>query len=853
MSGTAANLPVRVTLEGADATESVLRRIADQVTTTFVATSQAAQTTAPGVTRVAEAFGVLEQRVQGGRRALGDLSGALELLGSSGAAGSLGSVASYAGNLADLFGTLSLGAGRMEAAAGALSGRLAAIAGLVALPVLLQSVGLGISTAGDAAITATQQTQSYEAALEQLARTAGGTTQQLRALAEAQRVAQLNTAITNGEIALGRELDTRSQLPAQFTAASQSLAEAERDLQRARTRASEGSPAAAAAIASREAAVAQARARLDQLRALEDQTEGRINTLSVERSLAILRRDNPPPIEVDVPGTRPGGGGGGGAAQDTVEQQFAAAEARARQAAERVLQTAQRATDAIERRSVDAFARIGESALDRIGNSLVDAFVKGEGAALDFGNLAKGVLASVLADLLKLGAINPLTNSLFGTARPTLDGALSGGGAGGGGILASIGLPNGLGTELWDGASIGGLLGGSALGFGAGALLSSFTASSAARQQNGLFGSGAGALAGAAIGSIIPGIGPVIGGLVGGAAGGGLGGLIGPGAGFSGGDAVLGLDESGLLTVDRTVGKRFDTAGLSANANAQVAALNQQLRAAGLAFRGGIGDTRIGGGGSTFATNLADSIRNSGALGALRANDSRIQGAIDRGGATDLNGILAIAQQAQAFVGVLEGLKPASDDPIEQIKAQFQGLFDSARQLGFGLDEVTAAQARAIAALDEAQRRQAAGSAAGVLDGLGDYARSLRTANDNSSNPLDRFGVARSQFQADAAAAARGDPAALRRLQSSAEAYRGNARNVYGSGFGFAGVEGEITNVLDQVGNLGQDLLTASFQAEITRTQTDTLVGALGRLQDEVAALRREAQQRSAAPFPASA
>ena len=43
----------------------------------------------------------------------------------------------------------------------------------------------------------------------------------------------------------------------------------------------------------------------------------------------------------------------------------------------------------------------------------VPGTAKGEGAALDFGNLARGVLASVAADLLKLGAINPLSNAVL--------------------------------------------------------------------------------------------------------------------------------------------------------------------------------------------------------------------------------------------------------------------------------------------------------------------------------------------------------------------------------------------------------------------------------------------------------
>jgi hypothetical protein len=55
------------------------------------------------------------------------------------------------------------------------------------------------------------------------------------------------------------------------------------------------------------------------------------------------------------------------------------------------------------------------------------------------------------------------------------------------------------------------------------------------------------------------------------------------------------------------------------------------------------------------------------------------------------------------------------------------------------------------------------------------------------------------------------------------------------------------------VADLGDDRLTASALAAETRSQTETLVDALARLQAEVTALRREVQQAGANPLAARA
>lgn len=192
---------------------------------------------------------------------------------------------------------------------------------------------------------------------------------------------------------------------------------------------------------------------------------------------------------------------------------------------------------------------------------------------------------------------------------------------------------------------------------------------------------------------------------------------------------------------------------------------------------------------------------------------------------------------------------------LEQTILQLEGnAVELRRRETAGLDESNRAlQQRIYALQDEAQAAarldQARSSATGIIANLADYARGLRAANDNSGNPLSRFDAASRQFSTDLSGATSGDFAALARLQQSAESYRGAARDVYGSGFGFADAEARITGALDQVAGLGTDALTATSMAEIQRTAADTIVSAIERLKAEVAALRREQQSAAANPL----
>jgi hypothetical protein len=88
-----------------------------------------------------------------------------------------------------------------------------------------------------------------------------------------------------------------------------------------------------------------------------------------------------------------------------------------------------------EQSSVQAVTSIATNAFDQLGQSLSDAFLNSSGKAINWGNILKSILASVIAQIVKLGVVAPIINSLFNQNQPTLETGLevlSRGGGGGG-------------------------------------------------------------------------------------------------------------------------------------------------------------------------------------------------------------------------------------------------------------------------------------------------------------------------------------------------------------------------------------------------------------------------------------
>lgn len=204
----------------------------------------------------------------------------------------------------------------------------------------------------------------------------------------------------------------------------------------------------------------------------------------------------------------------------------------------------------INQQAIQELGNLGTQVFDQVGNAITQAFVGGQGAAVNFGNVARAVMTSVLQEILKLAVLNPILNSVVGGAnRTTLDqviGALGGAAGGGGGsgsatggssligmasqgssvlsggssLLQAFGyqglggqinsLLGGPGTSLFAGTGLGNV-GGSLTAFlNTGTGFGATSASSVAGSES-LLGLGAGettgALGGATIGSLLGGVG----------------------------------------------------------------------------------------------------------------------------------------------------------------------------------------------------------------------------------------------------------------------------------------------------------------------------------------------------------
>ncbi len=396
-------------------------------------------------------------------------------------------------------------------------------------------------------------------------------------------------------------------------------------------------------------------------------------------------------------------------------------------------------------RSWNEVAAIGERAFDRLGDAIVNAFTSGQGAAVNFGNVAKAILSSVVSDIAKLGIVNPILNSLFvGSSglRPTLAGALDGGGGLGGipGLGSLFGGSGSLSEYLFGGVAAGpvmpgmaarttsGLLGsgGNLFGIpglssllgsaGIGAGIGGFTASLLGGNSTyGSIGGGLGALAGQIL-IPIPGVGAILGGLLGGAGGG----LIGPhesvrGYGFRlqsqgwGPDAApTNAMASSLLPIDRTY---YNEEGAQAFAAADqlVAQTNAYLSARGLTVGGA---SIIGGNRNGADYSWADAGTLGEGFSRLRfgaTDNAQLNTALGAKTFTDITGLQAFVEgftQVQATIkGLTDEAVPAFTASLNAINKSFDDAHTAAVQYGVSEDGLTEARQRGIAAL-EAQRAE---------------------------------------------------------------------------------------------------------------------------------------------------
>ena len=467
------------------------------------------------------------------------------------------------------------------------------------------------------------------------------------------------------------------------------------------------------------------------------------------------------------------------AAQVRTAEQQERREAEARRTRERAMDDARREVERFEQQSRDAVARIGETAFDRIGQGLVNAFTSGGKAALDFGSLARSVLASVAADLAKLGLVNPLANAVLGTARPTLAAAFSSGttsaaageaagGLGGFSGLLSMGSGlSGLGssvsgflaTPMWGGtsglaagglsgpgglaaleasgigaANVGGLAAptlGATLGVaGLGAVGGGFLASAmGGNTTGGAVGGAIGATAGFLLG------GP-LGAFIGGAAGGALGGLFGPSkkgmAKRAGGDVLYGVDEAGQLAITAARGKRWDEAGSRAAVQEQLDRINAAIRERDIRFEGISGAVGFGPG-----SRSPREIDSAALTRGLRSDNANVQTALGT-----LGGRSAGLEEALGAVDWVRGVFETLSKPdrvsgflqaLEELNKTFDEATTKARDLGLSEVDLNARRAERIAKLEEERTNRLQAIDANLTT------RGLRLAGDARGADLTAF------------------------------------------------------------------------------------------------------------------
>lgn len=137
---------------------------------------------------------------------------------------------------------------------------------------------------------------------------------------------------------------------------------------------------------------------------------------------------------------------------------------------------------------------------------------------------------------------------------------------------------------------------------------------------------------------------------------------------------------------------------------------------------------------------------------------------------------------------------------------------------------------------------------ANVVTGLDTYAKGLQTSALSPLSAQSQLTLARNQFNAVSGAAAAGDFNSTQKLQGYADTFLNASRAVNGSGVAYVADFNKVLDALQQVATAPVDTLTASYQASLVQNQTDQLVTELRALKAEVAALRKETAQGSAAP-----
>ena len=342
----------------------------------------------------------------------------------------------------------------------------------------------------------------------------------------------------------------------------------------------------------------------------------------------------------------------------------------------------------------DGIAQSATQAFDQVGQAITNAFIGGQKEAVNWGNVMRGVVASVLQQVIKLGVVNPLINAVLSPSTPLPSVNLLGGfGLGGSSGGASSGSSGGIGSILSNipgVTSVGQFLGGSggwssfftntAIGFGLGTFANSMVRGNS---TNGMIGAG--------LGSVL--LGPL-----GGLAGGLIGGALGPGKAHHGWNIDVGANASGLLGITSSASDKYDIAGELQSVQAEIDAVNSVLSANRIKasiYGGAVPNLILGG---NNAVSQPGSLSAAFSALSFSANDNALNGALSGRSFSSAQGLADFTTFFTTTMPTLIGGRGSLADAVSNLNKNFDEAVAKAHEYGLAEGDLAAARERQIGA-----------------------------------------------------------------------------------------------------------------------------------------------------------
>ena len=239
-------------------------------------------------------------------------------------------------------------------------------------------------------------------------------------------------------------------------------------------------------------------------------------------------------------------------------------------------------------------------------------------------------------------------------------------------------------------------------------------------------------------------------------------------------------------------------------------------------------------------------------LTALRQSDSSVTARYlsatgDQQGADLLNFDTSAAQQRTALANSWQAIYGIAYADAQEYANEVTNLDRTLAAERLKIQQGYADQATQAAQQSAAKQAQILASAQGnvgnLIDGIGNYAKSLLLDDSSPLTAAQRYQSANSNWQTDLAAAQSGNVMALQALTGDASAFLGQSRSYYGSNVQASSDYQAVLDGLRSVAGMGSGALTQAFMTATTEDQTQTLSDKLDQVVAAVDRARLEIQQ----------